>query len=328
MDSETMIRHLRKRLLIERCIFGGIALLFVGCWLFGRFCDAKSLILVDGKPVVCVPTAHEANDILARIKSRAGGDPSQISFRQDVRVARAPSTVQPTSRSEAYRTVLRYVSPVVAKWAIIVDGKPVVALPNKKIAGDVLEAAKMKYAAMVNNLAEEPQFKESVTVDIAAVDPSAYRKTAAEALKYLFSESAPISRDAIYTVQKGDIAGTIAEKCGIKVADLEAMNPRMNVARLQIGDRLRVKMTSTKPKLTVVVRDVSERTQSTPAPIQRVSSTAMHGGKSVVLSPGRSGLSRVRVQTIYENGRRAGTEIVDEMIIRAPLPRRVAVGIR
>lgn len=326
MDTEATIRNLRKRLMIERCVFGGIALLLMIVWTIGHFADAKSLILVDGKPIVCVPTARDARDILTRIKTRAGGNLAEISFKQDVRVERAPLNVVPMSRYKAYRTVLRNVSPVVPKWAIIVGGTPIVAVPSKATAGEVLEQAKRKYGAMVPNLAEEPQFKENVTVDIAAVDPAIYRKNAAEAVKYVFSDSITVTQEEAYTVQKGDVAGAIAAKCGVKLADLTAMNTGTNLNHLQIGDRIRVKTTSAKPKLTVVVRDMVERTESAPPPVQTISSPNLGQGKSCVLWPGSVGRRKVRVETIYENGRKTGSDVVDEQILKAPIPRRIAVG--
>lgn len=328
MDHELTIRGLRKQLLVERIGFGAIALILVICWTVGHFRDAKSLILVDGKPVVCVPTASDARDILTQIKSRTGCNPSEISFKQDVRVERAPGNTFSVSRHKAYRTVLRVVSPVVPKWAIIVDGKPAVAVPTREIAGEVLEAAKRKFGSLAHNLAEEPQFKESVTVDIAAVDPAIVRKTADEAVKFLFSESAPVTRDAIYIVQKGDVAGAIAARCNVKLADLAAMNADMNLNHLQIGDRLRVKTTAARPKLTVVVRNMVERTESAPPPVQQVSSATLYEGQSCVLSAGSSGLRKVRVETIYENGRKTSSETVDEQILRSPVPRRIAVGMK
>jgi len=328
MDQESTILNLRKQLLIERVVFAAIALVFIICWTVGHFRDSKSLILVDGKPVVCVPTSRDARDILTRIKSQTGCDQSEISFKQDVRVERAPGNVFAVSRHKAFRTVQRVVSPVVAKWAIIVDGKPAVAVPSREIAGETVEAAKLRFGKLAHNLAEEPQFKQNVTVDIAAVDPAIFKKTAAEAVEYLFSDSAPVTQDAVYTVQKGDVAGSIASKCGVKLADMWTMNPGVNLNHLSIGDTLRVTTTSAPAKLTVLVRDMSERTETVAPPVQQVSSASMYEGKSCLLSPGSSGQRKVTVETIYENGHRTGSETVDEQVLRAPVPRRVAMGMK
>lgn len=329
MDNESLVLNLRRRLLIERIVFAVVILTVLVCWTFSHFRDSKSLILVDGKPIVCVPSKQDATDILSRIKLKTGYNPSEIQFKQDVRVERAPRNANPMSRHKAYRAVERVVSPVVAKWAIIADGIPIVAIPSKKIAGEVLDAAKYRYGRLVKNLSEEPQFKENVTVDIAAVDPAIYKKTVDEAVKFIFDESTPVTKDAVYEVQKGDLAGSISARYGLKLAELAALNQGRNLDHLQIGDKLRIKTSGNAgPRLTVIVRDQGERTESLPAPVQQVSSTQLYTGKTFVLSRGSAGKRKVTVENIYENGHKTGTEVIDEQILKEPVPRRIAVGIK
>jgi uncharacterized protein YabE (DUF348 family) len=47
-----------------------------------------------------------------------------------------------------------------------------------------------------------------------------------------------------------------------------------------------------------------------------------------VISAGQAGQHRVTRVTIYENGHKAGSEIVSDETIKEPTPKRVAVGIR
>lgn len=329
MEQEQVIRNLRKQLLIERIIFAVIALILATSWVSARIGSKESLIVVDGKPIVCVQTAKDAEVILEQIKSKAGSNTSEIQFKQEVRVARAPRGMTPVSRHKAIRIVQRFVSPVVSRWAIIADGKPVVAVPSREIAGEALDLAKLKFGKMVENLAEEPQFKENVTVDIAAVSPSMYRKTATEAVDFIFTETTPVSKDGVYTVRQGDMAVSIANRNGINLDDLKKMNPGINLGRLQIDDKIRIKTTApSKPKLTVVVRDQEQRIERIPAPVQSVSSASIYSGKTVELSSGRSGQRKVKAAVIYENGRRTDSEILEEEILRTPSPRRIAVGIK
>lgn len=329
MEHEQTIRNLRQRLRFERIAVAVIAFLLITVWAYGHFKTTKSFILVDGKAVACVPSEAEAKAVLQTIKTHTGCDPSEVAFVQDVSVARAPLDAQPISRHKAIRVLEGIVSPVAPRYAIIVNGKPVVAVPNDKVAGKVLEMAKAKFGGMVQNLAEEPQFKENVTVDVAAVDLSIYCKTADDALKLLFSEPHPEMKDESYSVEQGDVAGAIASKHGISLEVMKSLNPDVNLDRLQIGDKLRVKsVTPGKPKLTVVVRDQSERTEAIPAPVQQVSSARLPAGKTMELSPGENGLHHVKVATIYENGRKVGSEIIDEEILREPIPRQIAIGIK
>ncbi|MEN6357280.1 MAG: G5 domain-containing protein [Armatimonadota bacterium] len=329
MDNEQIIRNLRGQLLIERIFFALIAIILITIWGIGRLHGDKSIIVVDGKPVVCVPSEQEARGVIQEVKRKTGCDPAEIEFKQEVRVARAPGNARPVSRHMAVRVVQHVVSPVAPRWSVIVDGKPIVAVPNRKTAGEVLELAKMRFGQMAKNLVEEPQFKENVTVDVAAIDPSLYCKTAEQAVKLIFDSKEPVRRDAIYIVENGDVASSIASRNHLSLDELSTLNPGVNLARLQIGDKIRIKQTQArKAGLTVIVRDQSERIEKTPAPVQRVSSATLFAGKSVELSPGASGKRQVKVATIYENGCKVGSETIEEVILHEPSPRRIAVGIK
>ncbi|MCL5105241.1 MAG: G5 domain-containing protein [Armatimonadetes bacterium] len=329
MDKDQIIRSLKLQLLIERGIIAIIILGLTATWAVGHFRSGKSFIIVDGKPVACVTSEADAEDVLHQIKSKTGCNPSEIQFKEEVRVARAPFDARPVSRHMAYNAVRGVVSPLVPRWAIIVNGRPLVAVPNRKVAGEALDMAKLKFGKMVANLAEEPQIKENVTVDVAAVEPGIYCKTAEEAVNMLFSPVRAVKTDAIYHVKDGDMAVSIASRHGISLDELTAINPGVNLARIHIGDKLNIKATKDPgPRLTVVVRDQSEREEKVRPPVQRVSSAKLPNGKEIELAPGRPGLRRVKVATIYENGRQVGSEVVSEEILREASPRRIAVGIK
>lgn len=329
MNQEFLIRSLKRQLLIERVLFGAVALIVLCWWAHGYLADGKAFILVNGKPVVCLSSERDARHMLQQMKKGTGCEPSEIEFKEDVIVARAPRDARPVSRHRAMGAVRGLVSPIVPKWSIIVNGRPVVAVPSRTVAGEVLDLAKLKFGKLAKNLCEEPQFKGKVTVDVAAVDPTIYRKTTEEALSYLFEPGRAETRDAAYVVKQGDLAGEIASRSGVKLADLWAMNTGVNLNHLHIGDRIRVRSSvAPQAKLTVIVRDQCERIEPIPPPVQRVSSARMYVGKRVELSPGRSGKRHVKAAAIYENGRKVGSEILEEQILRAPVPRRVAEGIK
>ena len=329
MDKDIQIRSLKRQLLIARVLFGILILAVICSWAHGRFADGKAFILVNGKPLVCLSSERDAREVLQGLKTGTGCDPAEIEFKEDVIVARAPRDARPVSRHRAMGAIRSAVSPVVPKWAIIVDGKPIVAVPSRTAAGEVLDLAKLRFGKLAKNLCEEPQFKQKVTVDIAAVAPSICRNTAEEALAHVFETREAEPRDAVYVVKRGDLAGEIASRFNLRLAELWALNPGVNLHRLQIGDRIRVKCApQPTPKLTVVVRDQSDRVERVAPPVQRISSTRMYLGKRVELSPGRSGRRKVKVATIYENGRKVGAEVLQEEILREPVPRRIAEGIK
>lgn len=331
---------MESRFLNSVCAFRGVSrkhravaiasgLFLIGVLAWVQFRSTKSVIVVDGKPVVCVPSERDAEEVLHSIKCTAGCDPSEIEFRQSVVVARAPRDARPVSRHRALNLVRTVVSPVFCRWAIIVDGVPRVALPSRHMAGEVLDLARLKFGMLARNLAEEPQFKENVKVDMAAVSPEIFRKTPDAALDLLFAKQEPKFEEGTYVVKKGDIACVIASRHGIELEELKVLNPGTTLDRLQIGDTIRIKAAKVpKPKLTVIVRDLSVRVEPMPPPVRRISSAKLYAGKTTLVSPGRRGSHTVKAALIYENGRKVGSEVIEEQITEEPSPRIVAVGIK
>lgn len=313
----------------KRILIGAAVVLCAGgaAWLYHEGC--RSVIVVDGRPVVCVCSRREAEQVLQQVKSVSGADPAEVEFKQKVVVARAPRGASPVSRHRALGILRTAVSPVFCRMAIIVDGEPAVAVPSEEMAADVLDLAKLKFGSLAKNLAEEPQFKQDVKVDIAVVSPEIYCSTAESALDMLLTRRVRGSGRAVYTVRQGDNAWTIATRRGLSVDGLAKLNPGINLEKLQIGDRLIVAGSATAgPGLTVIVRDLVTREEPVPPPVHRVTSAQLYAGKTYLVSPGRWGRRAVRRVDIYENGRKVGSEVADEQILREASPKIVAFGIK
>ena len=329
MREDAVVAKHRKELFVHRIVTCLLVLLLFSSWIHGRIGSNKAFVLVNGKPVACLASEVEARELLQNIKRRTGCDPSEIQFREDVVIARAPRDARVVSRHRAENAIRSAISLAVPRWAIIVDGKPVVAVPSRSDAGEVLELAKARFGRQAKNLCEEPQFKEKVTVDMALVPPSIYKKTPEEAISYLFDCKGVETEEDTYVVKQGEVASQIAERFGLSLKELWSMNPGMNLNGLQIGDKLRVKRAvNQKPKLTVIVRDQSERIEKIPPPTHRVSSARMYLGKTAQLSPASPGLRKVKVATVYENGQRVGVEVLEEEILKEPVPRCIVEGIK
>lgn len=328
MDQDKLIRSLKLQLRLERASIALVVFIFIGWWAVGNFAGRAYVITADGKPLAYVATHEAAERVIAQVKGAvAGAKPADVSFKESVEIRKAPSDVDVAPEDDAVKSVLGKVSLRVKKHAILVEGVPAVAVDSEEDAGAVLEAAKARFGSMVESLMEEPQFKEQVDVRRMPVDLVLYQPKIDDAVNELFSGG---SGSSVYAVASGDVASRIAMRHGMSLSDLEALNPSKNLARLQIGQELRVSKTgnSGKRKLTVVVRNRESKTEQIPYRTESISSVRMFAGKESELSPGRNGLRQVVLATSYENGIRVGSEIVEETIIRNPVPRRVAVGIR
>ncbi len=331
MDQDKLIRNLRMQLRVERAIIVLVAIFLLARWGHDLLQERPYAILVDDKPVACLTNEQIANRVLTDIKGAVDGvEPSEVSFKERVVVRRAPRGTNPQTESEATKAVLETISLRVDKYSILVEGVPAVALDSPEDANSVLESAKEMFGSRVANLMEEPSFKEQVDVQSMTVDLSLYRKYREAALDCLLRGGA-VSQSGTYMVKEGDVAGAIATKFRMKLSELEALNPNRNLNKLRIGDELKVgeqkPAAGSAPKLTVVVRNQSKRTEVIPFQTETVSSVRMVSGKQVELSPGRNGLRTVTVADTFENGVKKGSEVLEEIITREPVPRRVAIGI-
>lgn len=323
--TDEIIRRLERKLFFYRILIILIILGHACWWGYGLFFGRCYVLAVDGKEIACVKSKAEAQQAIQIAKTSIPGvKAGDVQFAQTITIKRAKRDCTPISKNEAAEAIVSSVPVKVQKYAILVDGKPAVALDSEESAAYVLAQVKMNYGKMVKNLLEEPSFKEKVSIRKIAVDPKIY-KSEEEAIKYLLAGG----RSSEYTVQAGDIASKIAERYHMTLDELSRLNPGRNLDRLNIGDKLNVSEKPSgeePPELTVIVRNKREQTELIPFRTIFVPDTRFFEGKQFELSPGRSGLRRVTVIETWENGRLVGKEVVEQTTIRKSISKRVAIG--
>jgi len=322
---------------LERIIFLTIILSLLGRYVVFDLITAPYAIQVDGRSVAFLSSKRAAERVIAEVK---GGPDAR--FKEEVTIARGSLHDRAMSEPRAKQLLTRAATVMAEAWVIFIDGKPSIAVPSEEMAASVLNRARDRYGVMASNLMEVPTFKEDVKVQPAYVEAKSKIWTDIDAAvselvgRPAARESA--GRDRVHIVKSGDLASRIAQEYGLNLDQLRQLNPGINLDRLQIGDKLIVgsqtenaanqsEEKQAHPKLTVVVRDAVTLTETIPYRTEIVSSVRMRPGKRVILSPGRPGLRRIKRALIYENGVKTGSEIVEETILRQPMPERVAVGI-
>ena len=339
MDQDKIIRNLRLQLIVERAIIAVVLLFILGYYAVVHLITAPYAINVNGKPVAFVASRQVAQSVLSQVKRKG----PKAEFREKVAIGRGSPKETVVSETKAVEALENAATVIVEAWVIFVDGKSGAALPSEQLASQVLNRAREKFGAMVQNLMEIPTFKEDVTVEPILLDASLIKRDVDSALNQLIT-SASVQEDNgssahEHIVQNGQIAVRIAKEYGLNLNQLEQLNPGRNLDRLQIGDKIVVgKVPSVKPKaasngkqmnarLTVVVRDSISQTERIPYKTETISSVKLRPGKQILISSGRAGTRRVKRAVTYENGKKTGSEIVEEIIISQPVPKRIAVGI-
>lgn len=142
-------------------------------------------------------------------------------------------------------------------------------------------------------------------------------------LKALLSEEE--RGEAYYTVVAGDTPLRIAEKNGISVADLQAMNPQVNLeVSLFPGDELLVSRSV--PKLGVKITATERYRESIEFEIQQETVPSQNVGWTNLKQEGREGIREYTAEVVYVDGQETERNVVDRKVIREPVPQILQVG--
>ena len=275
-------------------------------------------IVVDGQTVAIVRDEDVADRVRQRIiDSAVGGRKCKAGIKERW-VLRPPRLL---SADEAFQELKRRVHVVVDAYAIKVDDKPVVYLPDRQLAQEVLDEVKRRLTPDVKGeIVREPTFRENVAIVEAQqpVDPSRVVWQLDEAVERL------INPPRYHIVKKGDTPAAIARRYGISLKKLYALNPGLKGRDLRVGEKLVVGRGA--PKVTVVTVLEVKKTEEVPPPTQKVPTAALPAGKTSVATEGEPGERRLTLHITYENGRRIKAKTVSATVIKLPKPRKVLVG--
>jgi LysM repeat protein len=246
-------RRLQRRLWLERSLFILLLVPMSTLWLYPRFADGPTAIQVDGRTVAVVASREAAERTLTVVKeARAGKDAASATFARPVVLRRAGRAAGgPVSEEAAAARVGEVVSVTAPRAVILVDGRPVVALPSEREAGAALALVKAHYSEQADRLVEEPSFKEQVTIRRQLAPGELWKASAEEAATFL--REGPVTEGARHTIAPGDTPSGIATQYHLTVDALTRLNPGLNPGALRLGDTLNVNA-SAQPPLTVVVR--------------------------------------------------------------------------
>ena len=215
-------------------------------------------------------------------------------------------------------------------YKVTVNGETVAYLKDNKEYEEVIKQLKLQYiseqqledwsATKLSNEQLSPlQLNETRIVDIFIIED-----IKGEAAKTIPSEvlsveqvvellkSGSVERE-IYTVQQGDVLGSIAKKHNLKVAELLNLNPDLQeTSLLKIGQQLNV--TALKPYVSVAV--VYENLQEEVIPYTTVTKddNTILKGETKVVQAGANGSKQAQYRTVYVNGQRTEISTVAEKV--------------
>ena len=197
-----------------------------------------------------------------------------------------------------------------------VNGESMGIVKDYEMLNQTLDDIKNQY---VNSNTVSAEFVESVRMD--PVYSADVVSTIGEVQERLAENT---TGETTYTVVSGDTFNGIAHANDMAVSDLKALNPNVNINRLQIGDVLNVKEYI--PKLSV--RTVEDQTyrEAIACPVVKVEDSSMYKGDTKVLVQGTEGEALVNATVTYVNGHEKERQINSSSTLREPTTTTMAVG--
>jgi hypothetical protein len=318
---EDTIGRLRRRLWIERSVFGLVLLGVTGAWLYPIVFPSVWAVYVDGRPVVAMRERGSMAAALERYaREETAGTPA--AFVQRVHIGRCdPAKVEVTDAPVAARRLAEVVQLTAPRAVIYVEGEPVAGLKDQSQAIAMLAQLKGKLAPALPSLDASPTFKEKIEVRLEPVAQDLWAEPD-EALGLLMGEGGEAGS---HTVAAGDTGQAIAARHNMTLSRLDELNPGIDLHSLRIGQSIALEEPAS-PLVTVQtggrvteIRKMRYETEVRTKP-------SLYVGKRFLKRPGRDGRQRVTYRIRFENQREVGREEVGRVTLESAVSKIVIIG--
>ncbi|MCA1032283.1 M23 family metallopeptidase [Bacillus timonensis] len=232
---------------------------------------------------------------------------------------------------------------IVAKAsAIVVNDEPVAYLGTEEEANNVLEQLKLKYVSA--EVLTELETRKKSGVKLAPLQKGESRIIDVKLAEKVSISEGKITPDKIlsvedtlnlllkgtleeklYTVQEGDVLGSIAIAHDLSTAELLSLNPGLTEESLiKIGDELNV--TAYKPFVTVVVTEETYKSEEIAFEVEVKESSSMFKGDKKVQQKGQKGEKLVNYIVEKSNGIQTSKTATSETIVTQPVTEVILKG--
>lgn len=304
---------------LDAAIFLTVAISVTAAALVSHVYTPAYQVTVDGEQVGVVNSYQEVEKAVDRVESRAGrilerDYTLEQTVSYEFRLAEK-SELLPVSQVETY--LFDQIGEVMKTSVLTVNGKTLGAADDHEALTTMLDSIKAPY---VNENTVSAQFVEPVVVS--------REYTATSALREISDMEAVLTSNSLeqvnYEVQPGDTFSGIANSHGMKVSQLQLLNPDVDIDRLWIGQTLTISQAV--PYLSVRTVDNVTYDGVVAYPVEEIPDDTIYQGYSKVLTPGVEGWATYNADIQYLNGVEESRTINSTEIHAEPVTQVVAVG--
>ena len=275
-------------------------------------------VSIDGQPIGIVASQQSFEAAVERVEARAttilgysyeleGDITYEFALTKRGEIPSA-STLEPA--------LFDRIGDVMKNYVLLVNGQVVGASDDRANLENLLETVQASYTTE-NTVSAE--FTDNVTITREYISSDVEQDlTVMQA-----TLTSNTNGETTYEVQAGDTFMALANDNGMTMAELEALNPGVDVNKLMIGQVLNMKEEI--PFLSVQTVDHITYTESIAAPVREVEDSSMYKGDTKVLSAGSAGTQQITADVTYINGNETAREVIETTILTQPTEKVVAV---
>ncbi|MBA1334691.1 MAG: hypothetical protein HPY66_2595 [Firmicutes bacterium] len=302
--------------LIVLVLLSGVYLLYVS--------NTGYSVQINGTPVGIIKDKAIAESVVSEITEEIGEDlgKDSVIIGAELKLYKVRlSGEEIITREELKERIKNSIDLKRKAVTIYIDDQPVISLLGREAAEGVLDEIKHTFAVQQEGITfDDIRFKEKVEIEESAVEPEDLQNPE-DAIRFLVNGT---TETKVYTVKKGDSLWLISNNNNISVEDLEKANPGIDPKRLQIGQQL--SMVVPKPFVTVVTEETRVYRERVPFETEYKESTEFFKGESIIKKNGSYGEREVTAKVVKENGQEVSRVILDEIVLKEPVSRLVALG--
>ncbi len=277
-------------------------------------------VKLDGQSLGYVESADQVEQLVQRVEDRISaylGAPYQLeaNFSYSMRYM---DRTDPLDESLLEQKLFASVGDVTRRYVLTVDGQTIGACRSKS----ALEL--MLRRLLLTSTPNATQVNTTFVNDVQILETTstAVPEVSLQEMEQILTANKQETQ--VYTVQSGDTVSAIGQRYDMKVAEIKALNPGLDEARIKVGQQLT--LSAAVPYLSV--QQTITEAYVAPIPYETIIQydASMYTNTSKISKEGVNGSADVVADVTYVNGVETGRNITSYSVIAEPVSAVKLVG--
>ncbi len=278
-------------------------------------------IYVDGELLGTTSSTEEFETIKSDLENYVSDildKPYSLDVEVEYKLTYENPTLNPIDLTSVEQNLAADINEIDTLAVLYIDGEPTYALDTVETANDVLQDVLV--ALVGEELADKANFVENIYVKEEIVPTTMLSTPDAVKADLTATEVGA----ATHTVAANETLSAIAVMYDMPSSEVEALNPELEPARIQIGQEIVIE--KAQPAISVEVLEQITYTEDIAYDTETTYDDSMTTSQKKTITSGQVGVTEIVANVTYVNGVETSREIVSETTIKEPVTAVVSVG--